>query len=78
MNIEIDGLSPLQQELADRIWAMDSTEEMVAFFDSLPRSLLHDAYVVYQMIIWATWDQTDPGDMTEAQELIDRVRNLPC
>jgi len=72
--IKIEGLSPLQHELADRIWGLESTDQVVAFFDLLPKNLLHDAYVVYQMIIWAYMDEMDPGDMAEAQELIQRVR----
>lgn len=76
MNIELEGLSPVQQELADRIWGLDTSEEIVAFFNSLPRSLVHDAYVVYHMMIWAGWDQTDLGEMIEANAVIDYIRSL--
>ena len=78
MNVEIEGFTPLQRELADRIWALDSPDDVVAFFDTLPRNLLHDAYVVYKMIIETVWDDMDLGDCTEAHEVIERVRNLPC
>lgn len=78
MSIEISGLSPRQIELANRIWAMESMEEILAFFDSLPRRAKVDAYIVYQMILLAWMDEEPLEDFTEAQEVIDRVRNLPC
>ena len=78
MNVEIEGFTPLQRELADRIWAIESPEALIEFFDLLPRNLLHDAYVVYRMIIETVWDDMDLGDCAEAHEVIERVRNLPC
>ena len=53
MSIEIPGLSARQIDLANRIWSMDSTEEVVAFFDTLPMKARIDAYIVYTMILWA-------------------------
>ena len=78
MSIEIEGLSPVQQEIADRIWNLDNPDQVVEFFQLIPKSLLHDAYVVYHMIIWACLDQDDGGDCTEAHAVIERARNLPC
>ena len=78
MAIEIPGLSALQIELANRIWEMESMEQVLAFFDTLPRSLKVEAYVVYQMILWAWQDQEPVGDCREANEVIEYVRNLPC
>lgn len=74
MNIEIEGLSPRQIDLANRIWAMDTPDEIREFFDTLPRNLLRDAYIVYLMIVWAYQDQEPVGDCREARELIERVR----
>lgn len=76
MAIEIPGLSALQIELANRIWEMESMEQVLAFFDTLPRSLKIEAYVVYQMILWAWQDQEPVGDCREANEVIEYVRSL--
>lgn len=76
--IEISGLTPLQVELANRIWTMDTTEQILAFFDTLPRSVKVQAYVVYQMILLAWQDEEPVTDFAEAREVIDYVRNLPC
>jgi hypothetical protein len=78
MSIKIEGLSPIQCELADQIWSLDSSEQLATFFKILPSSLLHDAYVVYHMIMQAVWDDADLGKCVEAQEVIDYIRNLPC
>ena len=76
--MEIAGFTPRQMDLANRIWALDSPEQIIEFFDTLPRSLLVDAYTVYQMIIWEFTDQEDPGEMTEARAVIDHIRGLSC
>lgn len=74
--MKLSGLTPLQSELADRIWAIESPEALVEFFDLLPRNLLHDAYMVYRLIIETAWDDVDFGDMIEAREVIDYIRSL--
>jgi len=76
MSIEIPGLSPRQIDLANRIWNMDTTEEIMAFFDTLPQRARIDAYVVYGMILWAWQDQEPVGDCEEARQVIDHVRSL--
>jgi hypothetical protein len=76
MSIEIPGLSPRQIDLANRIWSMDSIEEVVAFFDTLPQRAKIDAYIVYQMILLAWQDEEPVGDCVEARAVIDHVRSL--
>jgi hypothetical protein len=76
MSIEIPGLSPRQIDLANRIWSMDSMEEVVAFFDTLPQRAKIDAYIVYQMILLAWQDEEPVGDCVEARAVIDHVRSL--
>ena len=55
---------------------MDSTEEVVAFFDTLPMKARIDAYIVYTMILWAWQDQEPVGDCAEARAVIDHIRSL--
>lgn len=78
MNIEIEGLSPIQHEIADRIWSLETPDQLVEFFQLMPKNLLHDAYVVYHMIIWACIDQNDGNECIEANEVIEYIRNMPC
>ena len=76
MSIEIPGLSARQIDLANRIWSMESTEEVVAFFDTLPHRARIDAYIVYTMILWAWQDEEPVGDCAEARAVIDHIRSL--
>ena len=55
-DIEIQGFSALQRDLADRIWSMDTQDQIAEFVSTLPRSLKREAWVVMQMIIAAELD----------------------
>ena len=55
-DIEIQGFSALQRELADRIWSLDTQGQVEEFVGTLPRSLRREAWVVMQMIIAAELD----------------------
>lgn len=47
----IQGFTPLQKDLADRLWQLDSDLEVTAFIMSLPKTLKREAHVVMNMII---------------------------
>ena len=55
-DIQIQGLSPLQRDLADRIWSMDTEDQVQEFVSTLPRSLKREAHVVLNMIIASELD----------------------
>ena len=76
MSIEIPGLSARQIDLANRIWSMESTEEVVAFFDTLPQRAKIDAYIVYTMILWAWIDEEPITDMSQSQNVINYIQNV--
>jgi hypothetical protein len=73
--IELRGLSPLQQELAERMWNMESMDEIVAWVHTMPRSVALQAYVVMQMIIAAEIDRQAEDDLSAAQAIIERIRS---
>lgn len=77
VNIQIDGFTDRQRELADHIWGMDSPEQLVEFFKILPEDLLHDAYVVYHMVIWACLDLDPCDDLSTAMTVINSIKNRP-
>lgn len=63
----ITGLTELQRDIADRLWALDTTEDINDYIHSLPKSLRREAWVVMQMIIWAELDDIkDIRDDTQA------------
>ena len=71
--IELTGLSPLQRELADRMWQMESIDDIVAWVNSMPRSVALQAYIVMQMIIAAEIDRAAESDLTEASNVIKNI-----
>ena len=73
--IQLEGLTPLQVELAQRMWQMDSMDEIVAWIQMMPRSVALQAYVVMQMIIAAEIDRAAEDDVSGAAALIERIRS---
>lgn len=61
-NLEIQGFSPLQRDLADRMWSMHTLAEITEFTSVMPRNLQREAWVVMQMIMAAQLDQVDHVD----------------
>jgi len=73
--IALTGLSPLQRELADRMWQMESIDDIVAWVNSMPRSVALQAYIVMQMIIAAEIDRAAEDDVSVARDIIERIRS---
>jgi len=74
--IEIHGLSKRQREIADMIWNLQTTDEVVEWFDSLDNKTLFEAYVVHQMICLECLDTEPLGRMKEARALIKRIKAM--
>ena len=72
--IRIDGLTPLQMEILERIWSMDSQAEVVAWFDTLPRNLRQTAHAMLMLVVIEMIDEEPCEDLELARVVIDRVR----
>lgn len=72
--IRIDGLTPLQMEILERIWSMDSQAEVMAWFDTLPRNLRQTAHAMLMMVVIEMIDEEPCEDLDLARAVIDRVR----
>ena len=68
----IQGFTPLQKELADRIWSMDTQAELEQYVDMLPKNLKREAYVVMHMIIASELD----NHMEVSQDVQAYIRSL--
>ena len=73
--MKIEGLTPLQHEICERIWGMDTKEEVIAWFDTLPRNLKQTAHAMLMMIVVEMIDEEPCEDLRLAQMVIDRVRS---
>ena len=67
----ITGFSPLQRELADRIWLL-ADEDIAGFISTLPRNLRREAEVVMTMILATELDNYQEVD----RAVIDYLRSL--
>ena len=72
--IQIDGLTPLQMEILERIWSMDSQAEVMTWFDTLPRNLRQTAHAMLMLVVIEMIDEEPCDDLELAQIVIDRVR----
>lgn len=72
--IRIEGLTPLQIEILDRIWSMDSQAEVMAWFDTLPRNLRQTAHAMLMLVVIEMIDEEPCDDLDLARAVIDRVR----
>ena len=72
--MRIEGLTPLQHEILERIWSMDSQAEVVAWFDTLPRNLRQTAHALLMMVVIEMIDEEPCEDLELARVVIDRVR----
>lgn len=74
--ISIPNLSPLQQAIADMLWSLDTTEEIVEWFETLPENIVPVAHAVMSMIVYEQIDQTPIEDFSDALEVINRIKEL--
>jgi hypothetical protein len=72
--IRLEGLTPLQAELADRIWQLQSQAEVSAWLGELPRSLRQQAQSLLYLITVECIDQDPLEDLSEAQAVIASVK----
>ena len=74
--LSIPNLTPLQQAIADVLWSLDTEEEIVEWFDTLPPKIRPVAHGVLAIMVYEQIDQTPIEDMSEVLEVIDRIREL--
>jgi hypothetical protein len=72
--MKIEGLTPLQHEILERIWSMDTKEQVMAWFETLPRNLRQTAHAMLMMVVIEMIDEEPCEDLRLAQIVIDRVR----
>jgi hypothetical protein len=74
--LSIPNLTPLQQAIADMLWRLDTTEEIVEWFGTLPANIVPIAHSVMSMMVYEQIDQAPIEDFSDAQEVIDYIREL--
>jgi hypothetical protein len=57
------------------MWAMESMDDIVAWIQTMPRSVALQAYIVMQMILAAEIDRAAEDDLSVANAIIERIRS---
>ena len=72
-DITIEGLSPVQMEIADILWKFDTLEQIDQWIAKIPtRRHRIEARVVQNMMVAAVLDQQDP----DVEEACHYLRNI--
>jgi hypothetical protein len=74
--LSIPNLTPLQRAIADMLWSLDTEQEIVEWFDTLPQNIRPIAHSVLSMMVYEQIDQAPIEDFSDAQEVIDYIREL--
>jgi hypothetical protein len=74
MEIKVYGLSALQRELADQIWACNTEEDVAEFIGALPKRLRGQARFVKELMTIAVWDSVvqEQQEYPEAMQVLDK------
>lgn len=74
--IELYGLSPIERELADRMWSMETNDEVQLWMAALPTKRLRAiAFSIYTVIrIESDEEDMDCEDLSLARAVIDLVK----
>lgn len=72
--IKLENLTPRQVAFCELMWALQTTEEVDAFIQSLPKDFQEEANSIKFMLQLAVVDDMLDGDpdLTEAKEIINR------
>ena len=74
--LSIPNLTPLQRAIADMLWSLDTEQEIVEWFGTLPLNIRPVAHSVLSMMVYEQIDQAPIEDFSDAQEVIDYIREL--
>ena len=74
--LSIPNLTPLQRAIADMLWSLDTEQEIVEWFGTLPPNIRPVAHSVLSMMVYEQIDQAPIEDFSDAQEVIDYIREL--
>lgn len=72
--IQLNGLTRAQRAMCDIIWSLDTQDEIIDWFNTLPDWQAREAHVLMKLMILEQLDQEDLGEMSEALAVIDRIK----
>jgi hypothetical protein len=68
--IRIDGLTDRQVKFLDKMWSMDTQEEVAAWFRTLRDDDLNMAVTLHEMLVSQMLEQPAEDDVSMAQSML--------
>lgn len=75
-DLVLEGLSPLQIEIANVLWQIDTEAEIDSFIQTLPKRYIPEAIAVKELMVAACIDQAveDNPNLDLAKEVLERFQ----
>ena len=71
--IRIDGLTDRQVKFLDKMWSMDTQEEVAAWFQTLSDDDLNMAVTLHEMLVSQMLEQPAEEDVSVAQDMLQKI-----
>ena len=73
-DLVLEGLSPLQIQIANVLWQIDTEAEIDSFIQTLPKRYIVEAIAVKELMVAACIDQAleDTEDLDLAKEVLSK------
>lgn len=71
--IRIDGLNDKQVKMLDKLWSMDTTDEVLEWMKSLSDEDFKMAVILQEMVIEAMLEQPAEDDVSMAQSMLRNI-----
>ena len=71
--IRIDGLNDKQVKMLDKLWSMDTTDEVLKWMNTLSDEDFKMAVVLQEMVLEAMMEQPVEDDVSMAQSMLRNI-----
>lgn len=74
--MQLHGLTARQIEICNKLWGMETEDEVMEWFDTLPQNLKFEAHLMLSLIILEQIDKTinqmNQSEMIDSQEVLSK------
>ena len=71
--IRIDGLTDMQVKFLDKLWSMDTQEEVDAWFRTLSDDDLNMAATLHEILVIQVLEESSKDDAGIAQDMLQKI-----
>ena len=71
--IRIDGLTDMQVKFLDKLWSMDTQEEVDAWFRTLSDDDVNMAATLHEILVSQVLEESSKDDVSMAQDMLQKI-----